>query len=78
MSELMDSALKYAKLGLAVFPLFPKSKKPATEHGFKDATKDPEQIRYWWTVQPDCDIGIATGWRSGGLVVVDVDDGHGD
>lgn len=78
MSELMDSALKYAKLGLAVFPLFPKSKKPATEHGFKDATTDPEQICKWWEAQPDCNIGIATGWRSGGLVVIDVDDGHGD
>lgn len=78
MSELMDSALKYAEAGFAVFPLIPRGKVPATAHGFKDATRDTEQIRKWWTEIPDCNIGIATGQASGGLVVIDVDDGHGD
>ena len=38
MNELLESAKKYANMGIAVFPLKPKSKVPATENGFKDAT----------------------------------------
>jgi hypothetical protein len=34
-------ALRYAALGLAVFPLKPGTKQPATEHGFLDASMRP-------------------------------------
>jgi putative DNA primase/helicase len=43
-------------------------------HGLKDASSDPERIREWWDAHPDANIGIATGRRSG-VVVVDLDDG---
>ena len=67
---MLESALLYASLGWPVFPLYPKSKNPATTHGFKDATTDEEQIRTWWS-RRDYNIGIATG---NGLCVLDVDD----
>ena len=67
------SALFYAKNGLAVFPLLPHSKKPATENGFYNATTDLEQIEKWWNKNPNYNIGIATGKLSNGLVVIDVD-----
>ena len=72
-NELKETALKYANMGLAVFPLIPKEKKPLTENGFKNATTDPGKIEEWWTIHPDANIGIATGEMSGGLVVIDMD-----
>ena len=48
MSVMKENALYYASLGLAVFPLLPKDKKPATIHGCLDATTDVEQIKSWW------------------------------
>ena len=42
---------------------------PATAHGCKDATTDPERIERWWTATPDANIGVATG----SLLVVDLD-----
>ena len=69
---MLERALAYADLGWAVFPLMPNSKAPLTKHGFKDASKDPADIKRWWTDQPAANIGIATGVISG-LVIVDVD-----
>ena len=73
MNELKEAALNYAKLGLAVFPIIPRAKKPLTANGFKDATTDPAKIDEWWTVHPDANVGIATGDMSGGLAVIDMD-----
>lgn len=71
---MVDHALTYASMGLAVFPLWPKSKDPACAHGFKDATTDAEAIkRNWGGSRSQCNIGIATGSASGHLVVIDID-----
>lgn len=69
---MLDLALAYAARGWAVLPLLKGTKKPATSHGFKDATTDPVSIRRWWSMYPDANVGIATGIVSG-IVVVDVD-----
>lgn len=71
--DLKQWALTYAGLGWAVFPLKPKSKTPATKNGFKDATKDVQQVKAWWDTCPSYNIGIATGSASGGLFVIDLD-----
>jgi hypothetical protein len=72
-----NSALAYAEhFGFAVFPCKPGGKTPLTSHGFKDATKDPAQIRDWCKRWPDANIGIATGPISG-IVVLDIDPRHG-
>jgi len=60
---------------MAVFPIFPGKKTPLTEHGFKDATKDPATIGEWWAKWPDANVGIATGAVSR-IFVVDVDPRH--
>ena len=73
MNSMREYALYYASLGLAVFPIRPKGKEPLTAHGFQDATRDTEQIKAWWTQWPSANIGIATGSRSGGLLVIDLD-----
>jgi energy-coupling factor transporter ATP-binding protein EcfA2 len=41
-----------------------------------DATDDPVKIREWWSQSPDSNIGIATGIKSG-VVIVDVDPRNG-
>lgn len=50
-------------------------KHPRTEHGVKDATKDPAQIQAWLTQWPTMNVGIATG--PSGLLVLDVDPKNG-
>lgn len=71
----LEWALDYAAAGLHVFPLVPRSKRPLTSNGFKDATTDETQIRQWWTSEPDAGIAIATG--ASGLAVLDFDKKHG-
>ncbi len=51
-----------------------QGKHPRTEHGFKDATTDEKQIRSWWREWHDANIGLATGEKSG-FIVLDVDRG---
>ena len=69
--ELFEAANVWAKRGMAVFPLQPRSKIPFPgTRGCKEATRDEKQIREWWTRTPDANIGIATG---NGLFVVDID-----
>jgi hypothetical protein len=41
-----------------------------------DATTDPEQIKAWWSANPEFNIGIAAGEKSG-IVVFDIDPRNG-
>lgn len=76
----LHSALELAKQGFHVFPLEPGSKVPAINHWQHKATRDPEQIKRWWTdpvmdEEMDRNIGIYTGRFEDdrALIVVDVD-----
>jgi hypothetical protein len=73
---MLDIALSCVERGWFVFPCWPRSKKPMTAAGFKDASADPLQITEWWTRQPDANVAIATG--PSGLCVVDIDHGFED
>ena len=70
----LRQALAYARRGWPVFPCLPGQKIPATAHGFRDATTDPDQITEWFTRHPDWNLAIATG--APGPDVLDVDQ-HG-
>lgn len=72
----IEAALAYASWGWHVLPVVPNGKVPATQHGVNDATTDQEQIRKWWTQNPDLNVGIAAGAKSG-LVVFDIDPRNG-
>lgn len=89
--EVLAAALDYAERGWLVVPLHsptPKgcscgrvdcgspAKHPRTSHGLKDATRDPEIIRGWWTRWPKANIGLLTGPESG-ILVLDVDGAQG-
>ena len=68
----LAAALDYAARGFRVFPCWPRSKEPATKHGFKDATTNPATIRRYWLAQSDYNVAIATGIVSG-VWVLDTD-----
>lgn len=89
----IDAASVYAHRGWAVFPVHSRSprsgictcglsdcgspaKHPRVAGGFKSATTDLAQIETWWHRWPRANVGIRTGAESG-LVVVDIDPGHG-
>jgi putative DNA primase/helicase len=76
----LEFALNYADIGLYVFPVHSirdgrctcgrfncayVGKHPDTQHGFKDATTQKDQIYKWWKRRPYRNIGIRTGrgWR---------------
>jgi hypothetical protein len=58
----------------AVFPC-KADKKPATPHGFHDATDDPDAVAELWRRYPGPLIGVATGEASG-VSVIDLDAKH--
>ncbi len=70
-------ALRYAELGLPVFPCHERGKTPLTQHGLKDASHDPETIRRWWGQTPQANIGLPTGGVSG-VFALDVDGPEGE
>jgi hypothetical protein len=40
--------------------------------GFKDATTNEDTIREWWRIEPKAAVGVATGAKSG-ILVIDID-----
>ena len=84
-------ALRYAAAGWLVLPVqsvvnggctcggsgcSSPGKHPKTPRGFKDATKDAEQIMQWFFARSCPNLGIRTGLESG-LVVLDIDPAAG-
>lgn len=72
MGEILDAALKYAEMGLAVIPINPRNKHPFTKNGSHDASTDPVVIKNWWFNHPSANVAIVTGLISN-LVVIDQD-----
>lgn len=73
--DIIDYALFYASKKWQVFPCRPHDKTPLVKWA-DEATTDAEKIKAWWKATPNANIGIATGARSG-IVVLDIDAGHG-
>ena len=69
---LAGAALRYANLGIPVFPCVPGEKQPLTSNGFHDATSSARTVHHWWQRHPDANIGLPTGAITG-VVVVDID-----
>jgi len=82
--NVLDQALKYYQLGLSIFPLEYKSKRPFFEklpligekrkwEPFGEKRADEQQIREWFS-SDFCNIAIVQGAVSGNLVVMDFDE----
>lgn len=73
MVDVLKVALGYQQHGFSVYPLAPATRTPlAGSHGYKDATKDPEQAKKWWGEHPNYNIGLGLD----GVLVFDIDMGH--
>jgi hypothetical protein len=71
-ASVLEDALKLATVGLMpCFPCLP-DKRPACPHGFKNASKDPEQLKALWQRYPGALVGVPTGEPSG-IFVLDID-----
>ena len=73
-----EAAHRFADAGWHVFPAEPGGKRPATEHGYLDATTSHKAIQQWWRAEPRSNLAVATG--APGPDVLDVDkhkDGNG-
>jgi hypothetical protein len=66
-----DWAICWVRKNYFIFPCLPKSKAPATEHGFKDASNDEKVVRAWWKQNPNYNPAISLGPSN--LVVRDFD-----
>ena len=73
LSELGSEAVRYVEMGLAVFPVVARGKRPAVEGGLNSWTDNPDSVRGWWAGHPDHNIGVTCGTPSGGLLVLDFD-----
>jgi hypothetical protein len=71
--RLLGAARAYAAAGIPIFPCVPNEKRPATRHGFHDATTDKAQIIEWWRRMPEANI--ATEPEASGHAVIDADPG---
>lgn len=67
---MLDVALAHARRGLKVFPLTPNAKTPPLIKAWQEqATTAEKQIREWWNIWPDANVGV----ECSGLLVVDCD-----
>jgi KaiC/GvpD/RAD55 family RecA-like ATPase len=86
--KLKDAALIYIEAGFSIIPLHwiaknkcscgrgdcaSPAKHPVTQHGLKDASNNPDQVKAWWKQYPKANIGVCTGQASNGLTVIDFD-----
>lgn len=77
MRSLRDYALEYMERGWSVIPVCPRSKVPAVKwERYQKERATEARIILWWTENPNYNVGIITG-RVSGILVVDVDPGHG-
>lgn len=73
-NKFLKVALRHRKKGFSVIPCKPKSKEalvPWTQYQKELPTE--EQIRTWWTQNPDANIAIVLG-KVSNLIVLEVDD----
>lgn len=73
MSSFLEAATSYCEMGMSVYPLCTKDKRPAIQwekYQYIKATK--QQITDWWAQWPTANVGIVTGWLSG-ILVIDLD-----
>lgn len=73
--NLLDRALALADEGIPAFPCL-GNKRPACDHGFKDASIDPVELRTLFSRSGAALVGYPTGPASG-RVVLDIDPRHG-
>lgn len=73
----LQHALDYAELGLAVTPRLADCSGFSCPHGLHDAVSDPDAVRELFRLHPAPNVSMTTGAKSG-VFVLDVDCGKDD
>ena len=78
-ADLLSAALEYADQGIAIMPCAERGKNPALGRTGKEhaaaATTDADQVRQWWTRNPNYNIAIVC--TANRLAVIDIDGEEG-
>jgi hypothetical protein len=87
--QCIETAIECVRLGWALLPLQPRSKEPHfqmskqlrgtakwrhDENSYANKRANEDEIRKWFEIDPNLNIGVICGEPSGGLVVFDFDD----
>lgn len=73
----LDWALYYRSIGWSVFPIPKGSKIPIVSwKKYQTEVATENEIRAWWTINPDSNIALATG-KVSDLIIFDLDAKHG-
>jgi hypothetical protein len=73
-NTILDSALRYAELGLSVIPVGRDKKPLIAWQRYQEERATKEQILSWWKKFPNANVAIVTG-KISGIVVIDVEAG---
>lgn len=72
-----EAALRYLSYGWSVIPVRHRTKRPLIKwETFQSRRPSKTRVERWFDEHPDANVGIVTGSVSG-LIVLDVDSGHG-
>ena len=75
--SLSEAALGYTEAGWYVLPVKPRSKNPGSVVGanwHEKSSRDPEQIRAWWSDNPDYGIAVHCGRSGAGAFDLDINE----
>jgi hypothetical protein len=73
----LHAALDYLARGWVPLPVVPRDKRPLVPwRPFQDRAPEAAEVRDWFARWPEANVALVTGARAG-LVVLDVDPGHG-
>ena len=72
--DVVNHALQYTARQWPVFPCHPRTKRPLTTNGYRDASTDTSIVQCWWSRWPKAMIGAPTGAAMGAFVL-DLDAG---
>lgn len=70
--DFSNSIISLTKANFKLYPVDLDNKRPLTNHGYKSATSDIEQLRQWFN-NTDNHIGVGIRLDTSDLVVIDVD-----
>lgn len=69
-----EAAVTLATQGVAVLPLRPGEKAPASPNGINDSSADPQRVAEMFAAHPNAGLGIAPGRGPKPFLVLDADD----